>query len=208
MNGTLVLIAGPSGAGKDTLLRLAQQRLRGEPRFVFVCRVITRPRDAGAEDHEPASVAEFARRQEEGTFALSWEAHGLCYGVPRTIDRDLAEGRIVIVNVSRAIIPEAVHRYPNSRVVIITAPVEMLAARLAERGREPMSQHEARLRRPDLPVGAHAAPHYISNDRSPQDGAEALLAFLRECATQTPLSFSAESPPVRGDTATSIEKTS
>ena len=36
MKGTLVLIAGPSGAGKDTLIRLAQLRLREDPRFVFV----------------------------------------------------------------------------------------------------------------------------------------------------------------------------
>jgi ribose 1,5-bisphosphokinase len=207
MNGTLVLIAGPSGAGKDTLIHLARQRLRDEPRFVFVRRVITRPRDGGAEDHEPASVAEFARRHEDGAFALSWEAHGLCYGVPRTIEQDLVDGRVVIVNVSRAIIPEAVHRYPNSQVVIITAPVEMLAARLAERGREPLSQHEARLSRPDLPAGSRALPFYISNDRTPRDGAEVLLARLREFASGTPLSFAAG--PLRpGDMMTTIEKPS
>ncbi len=201
MNGTLVPIAGPSGAGKDTLIRLAQQRLRGEPRFVFVRRVITRPRDAGAEDHEPASVAEFARRQEEGTFALSWEAHGLCYGVPRTIDRDLAEGRIVIVNVSRAIIPEAVHRYPNSRVVIITAPVEMLAARLAERGREPMSQHQARLGHvPDLPADARtAAPlHQATTARhAGRRRGAAPRACAEICLAKGVSLLSAEPPPAR-----------
>ncbi|MBV9052746.1 MAG: phosphonate metabolism protein/1,5-bisphosphokinase (PRPP-forming) PhnN, partial [Hyphomicrobiales bacterium] len=114
MKGTLVLIGGPSGAGKDTLIRLAQERLRNDPRFVFARRVITRPRDGGAEDHEPASVAEFERRLEQGAFALSWDAHGFRYGVPITIERDLASERVVIANVSRAIIPEAMRRYPNS----------------------------------------------------------------------------------------------
>jgi alpha-D-ribose 1-methylphosphonate 5-triphosphate diphosphatase len=198
MRGTLVLIGGPSGAGKDTLIRLAQQHLADDPRFVFARRVITRPRDGGAEDHEPASAAQFARRLAGGAFAMSWEAHGLRYGVPRGIEQELADGRVVIVNVSRAIIPETVRRYPNARVVIITAPVEMLAARLAERAREPLSQLEARLGRPDPSANSSAPTFYISNDRAPKDGAEALLALLHQCVSPKPAFFSTN-PHAQGD---------
>ena len=62
MTGALILVAGPSGAGKDTLIRLAQERLRDDPRFVFVRRVITRAKEAGGEDHEPTDPADFAAR--------------------------------------------------------------------------------------------------------------------------------------------------
>ena len=206
MTGTLVLIAGPSGAGKDTLLRLAQERLADDPRFAFVRRVITRPKEAGGEDHEPASPAEFAASAAAGAFALSWDAHGLRYGVPRAIQEDLAAGRLVIVNVSRAVIGEAARLYPRCCAIIVTAPMEVLAARLASRGREPASEHQARLARPDLPADLELTPHYLSNDRSPAEGAEALIDILNRYASPTPASSvpaerPGEAPSLIGRTA-------
>jgi ribose 1,5-bisphosphokinase len=206
MTGTLILIAGPSGAGKDTLIRLAREQLRDDPRFVFVRRVITRPGDAGAEDHEASSAADFARGVANGAFALSWEAHGLRYGVPRAIEHDLAAGRLVIVNVSRGVVPEATHRYPSSRVVIVTAPLEMLAARLAARGREPVSEHQERLARPDLAASSQMRPLYISNDRTPEEGARALVAILRQNAQPSPTAIPAI-PAQPGNTTSNVGKT-
>ena len=97
-----VLVVGPSGAGKDTLLDAARGALAGDPRFRFVRRVITRPADPGGEDHEPVTEADFATRD----FALQWQAHGLRYGIPADIAVDLAAGLVVVANVSRAIIAE------------------------------------------------------------------------------------------------------
>jgi ribose 1,5-bisphosphokinase len=131
---------------------------------------------------------EFARRERSGAFALSWEAHGLRYGVPRSVEDELARRRVVIVNVSRAVIAEATERYANTRVVIVTAPLAVLAARLAARGREPAAAHEGRLARPDFAAPSSVNPHHISNDRKPEDGAAALIAILRDClaATEAP----------------------
>jgi ribose 1,5-bisphosphokinase len=208
MNGMLVLVAGPSGAGKDTLMRLAQQRLRDDPRFVFVRRVITRQREAGrdaeGEDHAPSSLEDFAREAASGAFALSWEAHGLRYGVPRGIDDELAAGRLVVVNVSRGVIAEAVSRYRNSRVVIVTAPLEMLAARLAARGREPAFEHRGRLARPDLAPSPSMSIDTICNDRRPEEGAAALMAILRNCLEASP-SSSAPPPPRQGAATVKVE---
>jgi len=41
----LVLVVGPSGAGKDSLLKAAREEFRGDPRIGFARRVITRPAD-------------------------------------------------------------------------------------------------------------------------------------------------------------------
>jgi len=147
--GTLVLVAGPSGAGKDTLIERARQALVGDPRFVFPRRVITRSAEAGGEEHEAMTPAEFEAAHAAGTFALAWGAHGLRYGIPRGIEEDLARGRHVVVNVSRAILGQARERYRPLAIVEVTAPVEVLAERLAARGREGAADIAKRLARSD-----------------------------------------------------------
>ena len=92
----LVLVVGPSGAGKDTLLNAARAALAGDARFRFVRRVITRPAEAGGEDHE-AVVG--ARNSPLRDFALQWQAHGLRYGIPADVADDVARGVVVVANV-------------------------------------------------------------------------------------------------------------
>lgn len=92
MAGRLVLVVGPSGAGKDTLMRLAQEQLRDDRRFIFVRRVITRKADAALEDHDTMSEAAFAAAEAAGAFMLSWRAHGLGYGLPRSVADEIAAG--------------------------------------------------------------------------------------------------------------------
>jgi phosphonate metabolism protein PhnN/1,5-bisphosphokinase (PRPP-forming) len=93
----LILVVGPSGAGKDTLLTAAREALRQDARFHFAQRVITRPTDAGGEEHQAITEQEFAARD----FALQWQAHGLRYGIPA----DVIDSRdVVVANVSRTVV--------------------------------------------------------------------------------------------------------
>jgi phosphonate metabolism protein PhnN/1,5-bisphosphokinase (PRPP-forming) len=169
----LVLVVGPSGAGKDTLIEAARQALADDPRFRFVRRVITRPADAGGEAHEAVTEAEFAARD----FALQWQAHGLCYGIPaEAVD----SGAVVVANVSRTVIAEAADRYPV-RVIEITASADVLATRLTSRRRESDANVETRLaRRVALPDGV--AVDTIANDGTLADGVRRFVAALQECA--------------------------
>jgi phosphonate metabolism protein PhnN/1,5-bisphosphokinase (PRPP-forming) len=180
MSGWLMTVVGPSGAGKDTLLGAARAALSRDPRFVFARRAITRPAEssqhAGAEDHLPMSEAEFTSARDQDAFALHWQAHGLHYGIPREIEADLQAGRVVIANLSRAVLAEANARY-RLRVIEVTAPPAVLATRLARRGRETAEEIAERLmRRAPLPPGLEVVQ--VVNDSTAEAGAARLLRAL------------------------------
>src|SRR3954469_11285874 len=153
--GRLVLVVGPSGAGKDTLLRLARAACIEDHDIVFPRRVVTRESSAD-EDNIAVSPDEFRRAREHGEFAVHWEAHGHCYALPRDLDDDIRAGRIVVANVSRTVVDALRNVYADVVVVEITAPPELLAERLAMRARGSDGAIELRLRR-DVDA-AHAAP--------------------------------------------------
>ncbi|WP_022705444.1 phosphonate metabolism protein/1,5-bisphosphokinase (PRPP-forming) PhnN [Pseudorhodobacter ferrugineus] len=165
-------IVGPSGAGKDTLLAGA---LRARPDLRLVCRVITRPSDAGGEDFESVTEAEFTRLQNRGDFALDWAAHGLRYGIPHSQIEGPGD---VVFNGSRGALLHAVQVFPNLRVIMITAPDEVLAARLTARGRENANDIGARLTRAAFALPPEIAAIQVMNDATPAIGTARLLAAL------------------------------
>lgn len=156
--GLLVLVVGPSGAGKDTLLAYARARLAERTDLRFARRRITRPADA-TENHIPLDERDFAQGVALGSFPLYWRANGLSYALGAEVAEDILAGCTVVANGSRAAVSEARRRFARVKTVHITAPVEMLAARIAARGRESAQDVLARLKRepaldapPDLTV--------------------------------------------------------
>jgi ribose 1,5-bisphosphokinase len=174
--GCLVLVVGPSGAGKDTVLHWVAERHRDDTRLVFPRRVITRPPGPG-EDHVSVSVAEFERLRSGGAFALTWQAHGLHYGIPASIEADLAAGRTVVCNVSRTIIAPARTRFARVHVVEITAAPQVIAARLAARARETKAEIRERQQR-NADIAPVAADTIIHNDTDIPTAAAAFEAAL------------------------------
>jgi thymidine phosphorylase len=180
--GTLFLVVGPSGAGKDTLLEGAKRALAGDPSFVFATRVITRPADAGGEAHEEATPQEFLRRRDRGEFLLWWGAHNLHYGISSRYADPLAAGRHVVANVSRAVLSEAATRVAASCMIEVTAPPDILLARLTGRGRETEDEIRGRLGRrvPDPPQGLRRI--VVVNDGPVETGVARLVAALKHPA--------------------------
>jgi len=144
--GRRVLVVGPSGAGKDTLLNLARAACAGDAGIVFPRRVVTRPASP-AEDNAQVTLNAFREALAGGEFAMHWEAHGHRYALPRSIDDDVRAGRTVVFNASRTVIETGRRAYAHVVVVSITAPPNVLAERLASRGRDSDGPIEPRLRR-------------------------------------------------------------
>jgi ribose 1,5-bisphosphokinase len=174
--GRLILVIGPSGAGKDTLLGLAKALCADNPDIVFPRRLVTREASA-SEDNETLNHDAFQAALQYGRFAMHWEAHGHCYALPRTIDDDIRAGRTVVVNVSRMVVEAMRRSYADVVVVSITAPPQVLAERLATRARSSDGQIDARLRRN---VGDAAAPDFtISNVSSAEYHARQLVRVIK-----------------------------
>ncbi len=146
-NGSFIAVVGPSGAGKDSVMRFAHDSLADDLRVHFIRRVITRPRDGVGEDHLPADDVQFETMRRSGGFALHWQAHGNSYGIPVEADAMVAQGHVVIANLSRTVLAELPRRYRRPLVVEITAAPEILARRIAARGRESEAEIANRLAR-------------------------------------------------------------
>jgi len=135
-DGVLILVAGPSGAGKDTLISAAREVLDSDSRFAFPKRVITREDQTG-EDHLFLDAEAFRREKNRGGFFLSWEAHGHLYGIPVEILVELKRRRTVVINVSRRVVDEARLSWPNTKIILIDIAPEILEHRAFNRTHSP-----------------------------------------------------------------------
>lgn len=180
--GGFVFVVGPSGAGKDSLISFARGAFAGNEKIIFPRRIVTRA-SSEHEDHDTLDEAGYAAAESAGAFSIAWRAHGLGYAIPRSAREECEAGRIAVCNISRRVIPWSRVHLPNVAVVEVTAPVEILAARLAGRARIEDGDLNARLARSLevwTPVDAS-----IVNDRSIDEAGRELVAFINSHAEKT-----------------------
>ena len=175
--GRLVLVVGPSGAGKDTLIGLARTACADDRNIVFPRRVVTREASS-FEDNQHLDSEAFRQALAHGDFAVHWQAHGHCYALPRAIDDDIRAGRSVVANVSRTVVDQLRRGYADVVVVSITAPPDILADRLAARARGSDGEIDHRLRRAVADTAA-VPDATIVNVGSAQDHARRLLEIIK-----------------------------
>ena len=147
--------------------------------LVLAHRYITRDASAGSENHIALSEQEFFTRAGQNLLALSWHANGLYYGVGVEIDLWLHAGFDVVVNGSRAHLPQARARYQSALLpVCLQVSPEILRQRLENRGRENASEINARLAR-----AARYTPqdcHTLNNDGSLRQSVDTLLTLIHQ----------------------------
>ncbi len=179
--GTLVAIVGASGAGKDTLMDYAHRILAGDDRYVFLLRAITRE-DMAGEIHIALSHEEFAEYLARGDFAVSWQAHGQSYGIPANAVQQVRSGKIVIVNGSRSALEKFEKAFDRIHVVEVVARPEILAERLAARGRESEAEIRERLERTPPDIAYAGAKSVIENNGTVEEAGDRLVNILRQLA--------------------------
>lgn len=134
--GKLFYIIGASGAGKDSLINYCRSQINGSFPIIFAHRYITRPANAGGENHVSLNKGEFELRLKNGLFAMHWASHNLHYGIGAEINLWLQKGFNVVINGSREYMPVAMAKYPQMQAILIDADAEIIKTRLLNRGRE------------------------------------------------------------------------
>ena len=186
MAGTLFYVIGPSGVGKDTILNAAKKQLGTSP-VVFAHRYITRPAKAGGENHIELTREEFQKRLQADSFAMNWESHGCQYGIGVEIMHWMKQGMSVVVNGSRAHLPEVQEQFPTVQPILITAPDDVLAKRLKARGREDNAaiakriEHNATLPTKQIEEISQNNLLILSNDSTIESAVETFCTF---CTSQ------------------------
>ena len=116
------------------------------------------------------------------------QARSVIDGLPADVDWAVANGHVAVANVSRAVIPALRERYANLAVVEITATPEILAERLAARGRESRGEVLARLARSTSVKLTGPEVTSIDNSGDKQVAGERFAEVLRKAMAFSDLS--------------------
>lgn len=168
--GLLVVISGPSGAGKTSI---CDALLARDPQAVWSVSATTRPprgSEAGGSSYEYISPAEFEARRERGEF-LEWAEYvGQLYGTPAAPVFEAREaGRDVVMEIDVQGGAQVAERVPESvRVFVLPPTMESLKARLEGRRTESAEQLSKRLAEADGEIGfardSGKYNHFVVND--------------------------------------------
>lgn len=176
--GTLFLVVGNSGSGKDSIIYGVSNKYPSNlTQLHIVKRYITRP-PSETELNNPITVDEFKNLEEQEKLALKWHIYGLDYGVPIEIDKWLKEGHPVIVNVSRTIVKEAKEKYENIKTIFVEVPFEITLQRVKERGRESGDLLDERIERARTFQKYPEADFIVDNSGKLEDAINQLLNYL------------------------------
>jgi phosphonate metabolism protein PhnN/1,5-bisphosphokinase (PRPP-forming) len=180
--GTLFLVVGNSGSGKDSIISGVIENYPSYLKKIYSPpRYITR-KASTTEGNIYVSPEEFKSLEKQGKFALRWYIYGLNYGIPIKIDSLLRNGHPVIMNVSRTIINNAKKRYKNIKVIFIKIPFELTVKRLRERGRESGNLLEKRIKRAKTHQTFPKADYILDNSGSLDKAVSQCLEYIIEAS--------------------------
>lgn len=136
--GLLVIVSGPSGAGKTTIARALHAAFPGSVLSLSLTTRPMGPTEKEGVDYHFASEEEFQRGVDEGAFLEHAGVYGKRYGTPRKpVEEGLAAGRLVILEIDVQGAKQVKGKFPGALAMFVLAPTEEeLLERLRARKRD------------------------------------------------------------------------
>ena len=147
MSGFPIILSAPSGSGKTTIAKALLAR-RADLGYSVSCTTRSpRSGEIPGRDYYFMTRAEFLAERERGAFAESAVVHGNLYGTRRSeVERVLAEGRHVVMDIDVQGATQFVRAFPQSVTIFILPPsADVLLERLRARQTESAAQLAKRL---------------------------------------------------------------
>jgi guanylate kinase len=178
----LVIISGPSGVGKDTIIDALRLR-RHDPEYHYVVTCTTRakrPGEVDGVDYIFLDRPTFAAHRAAGEFLEANDVHGNWYGTPRSQVREaLAEGRDVILKIDVQGAQVVKEKIPGALLIFLIPPsLEDLFQRLRSRATETADELDLRQRNAAIELARQEDYDYVVTNETGQ--VEATAARIDE----------------------------
>jgi guanylate kinase len=173
--GLLVVVSGPGGVGKDTLIDMLLPR---DPRLRYSVSYTTRPRrdyEVDGEHYRFVDEATFERLGAEGELLERAPVNGHMYGTSAgSVEDALRQGFDVILKIDVQGAEQVRQQRPDALFIFISPPsMEELLRRRVGRGAESPEEIEARQRLAEVEMGyASRYDHVVVNDDAERAGGE------------------------------------
>lgn len=180
VTGSLFLVSGPSGSGKDTILKQVLSRF---PDLQFSISTITRPKRDSSDDEKYRFVTkeEFERGIAEGAFLEHAEYCGNYYGTPAApIEQWRRQGLDVLVECDVQGALQIMEKIPDAVSVFIMPPsIEVLRRRLCARSTETAEQTEKRIHTALKEMASADRYDYLVINDALEDAVDLLCGIIR-----------------------------
>lgn len=190
-NPMLVVVSGPSGVGKSTIVaELAHRR----PQVVPIVTATTRPRRDGEVDkvhYHFLTPQEFEELRASGGLLESAIVHGMnWYGTPiEQVRGILAAGRDAVLTIDPQGARSVRERVPDALLIFVMPPsIEDLASRLERRGSEDAASLAERRRSAEAEMAATGEYDYVIVNETdhPDDAADQIWEIIQAEARRDP----------------------
>jgi guanylate kinase len=168
----LVIISGPSGVGKDTIIEALKRRTH-DPEYLYVVTCTTRsmrPGEVDGVDYHFLDRATFAAQRAAGEFLEANKVHGNWYGTPRSQVREaLAAGRDVILKIDVQGAQVVKEKIPGALLIFLIPPsLQDLFLRLRSRATETADELELRQRNAAIELARQEDYDYVVTNETGQ----------------------------------------
>ncbi len=181
----LIVVSGPSGVGKGTIVKTLVQRREDVVESVSCTTRAPREGEVHGREYFFLTKEEFSRRIQEDDFLEYDEHFGNFYGTPKSFVRETLQRKHVVLEIDVVGALNAKKVFPESVLVMITPPsIEELKRRLIGRGTETEEQVEKRLERLSYELSKKDAYDYVIVNDELEGAIARLSEIIDEGASQ------------------------